>query len=259
MDRQIGHYQVASYYTIDEYGNIFNHKTNRFVKPHIDAHGYYQVKIYKHDDTTHKDNDRASYLVHRLVAFTFLDCSEIDIYDGKYSNRFTVDHIDGDKLNNYYKNLRWIPFLDNCNYAKSLGYNNPDANYSNVSEELVLKVIDDICNLYTNDEICERHSVSNNFITRIRQKKRWIHLTKDVVFPKTYAHKDRESTLTYIYYALYSDLNAVKLSEILNKHGINVSTSQIYNIRNETCCKDYIKYIRDGKFKPSTTILQVAA
>ena len=259
MEKRIKYYQTANYYTIDEYGNVYNHKTNRFIKPTLDAHGYYQVKLYKHDNTTHRDNDRANYLIHRLVAFTYLDTSEIETYDGKYSNKFTVDHIDGNKTNNYYKNLRWIPFLDNCNYAKALGYNNPDANYENVSEELVLKVINDICDLYTNDEICNRHNVSSNFVTRIRQKKRWGHLTNNIVFPKTYAHKSREETLTYVYYALYSKLNAVALSKILKENGINVSSSQIYNIRNGVSCIDYIEYIKNGKFRPSTTILEVAA
>ena len=261
IERKIKYYEAAEYYTIDEYGTIYNHKTNRIVKPTLDQHGYYQVKLYKDNNTGHKNRRRASYLVHRLVACTFLDIDDgvNPLYVGKYFNGLTVDHIDGNKTNNYYKNLRWVSFLDNCNYAKALGYNNPEANYTDISEEIVLKIIDDLCNLYSVEEIMERHSVSRNMVSRIKQKKRWQSLTKDINFPVTYVNGKRDDVLTAIYFSLYSDLDGIKLSAELKKLNIKYSSSQIYNIRNNVSCRDYIKYIKDGKFKPSTTILEAAA
>ena len=147
-----------------------------------------------------------------------------------------------------------MSFLDNCNYAKALGYNNPEAKYANISEEIVLKVIDDICNLYSDDEIIERNNVSQNVVSRIRQKRRWKHLTENIEFPKTYSHHKRDDLLTCIYYAIKTSYPVKILLNKLEQIGLHFSDSQIYNFRNRKSCLEYIKYIEDGKFEPSTTI-----
>ena len=41
IERKIKYYQAADYYTIDEYGNIYNHKTQKYVTQTLDKHGYY--------------------------------------------------------------------------------------------------------------------------------------------------------------------------------------------------------------------------
>lgn len=54
----------------------------------------------------HKDGVRQTFLVHRLVAITFL---------GNYSD-FTVNHKDGNKLNNHISNLEWLSLEDNIKH-----------------------------------------------------------------------------------------------------------------------------------------------
>jgi len=52
--------------------------------------------------------------VHKLVAETFL-----------LERNETVNHIDGNKLNNYLSNLEWISFSENIKHAFSLGLKVP--------------------------------------------------------------------------------------------------------------------------------------
>lgn len=54
--------------------------------------------------TLHKDGVRKDYLVHRLVAETFIPNPQ---------NKPCVDHIDTDKLNNKVENLRWCTPREN--------------------------------------------------------------------------------------------------------------------------------------------------
>ena len=242
-------YNICEYYLIDEYGNVYNTKTKRYIKPTLDKHGCYQIKIYD------INGERKSRLIHRLVAMTFLPYDKNNLYAGNYSNQLTVDHIDGNKTNNYYKNLRWVSFLDNTNLAKKNGHNNPQANYTPITEELISEIIDDLLNLYSIKDICKRHNVSVGEVQRIKQKRHWKQLTKDIEFPKTYAHKSREDTLTIVYYSLNIDTKAETIQKyLLDNYNISVSMSQIYNIKNKETLLDYIKYIEQNKFEPSETI-----
>ena len=84
-------------YLISNYGRVRNYQTGRILKPSI-ACGYYKVRLSNNGIV--KD-----FIVHRLVYELF---SGVSIPES-----CVIDHIDGNKLNNYIDNLRCITNSEN--------------------------------------------------------------------------------------------------------------------------------------------------
>ena len=83
-------------------GRIWSHRSKKFLTPSKSKRGYLHV-------TFTRDGKRYDYRVHRLVAITYLD---------NHENKEQVNHIDGDKLNNYLSNLEWVTPEENIEHAK---------------------------------------------------------------------------------------------------------------------------------------------
>ena len=81
-----------SNYEVSSLGNIRNKKTLKELAKNSLRGGYIRVGI------TNDDNERKQVTIHRVVAITFIPNPE---------NKYTVNHIDHDKLNNSVKNLEW--------------------------------------------------------------------------------------------------------------------------------------------------------
>ena len=90
-------------YEVSNYGKVRNTTTNKILVNTISS-GYYKVKLYS-------NGIRTTCQIHKLVAYFFIE----NINDYKI-----VNHIDENKLNNYYKNLEWIKNV-NENIAYSVG------------------------------------------------------------------------------------------------------------------------------------------
>lgn len=86
-------------------GEIYSYRSNKFLSPSKTKRGYLHV-------TFTRDGNRYDYRVHRLIAMTFLDNPE---------NKPQINHIDGDKLNNYLSNLEWVTPEENIEHGKQLG------------------------------------------------------------------------------------------------------------------------------------------
>ena len=83
------------WYTVDEYGNVFNTRTNVRVQ---------QTRRANHMSVMlRKPNNPFQFpsWVHRLVAKAFLRNPRPDLF-------IEVDHIDGNEYNNHVSNLRWL-------------------------------------------------------------------------------------------------------------------------------------------------------
>ena len=78
-------------YGITEDGKLFSTRSNKYLKPSTDKHGYkyYVISI---------DGNRKTLKAHRLVATAFIPNPQ---------NKPTVDHINGDRMDNRVENLRW--------------------------------------------------------------------------------------------------------------------------------------------------------
>ena len=104
--------QITDYpaYEISEHGEIRNINTKRIIKPRLHVRGKYMII------GINKDKKKYTIPIHRLVALTYID---------NPNNFEDVDHINRDRLNNHYTNLRWVSHEVNMNnrlYTKDLLY-----------------------------------------------------------------------------------------------------------------------------------------
>lgn len=101
--------RLSGMYLVDKNGNVYSKKCKngqlRKVKQYISPNGYVKVNL------THNGKN-INLLCHRIVALTFLDNTE---------NKSTVNHIDGNKLNNSLNNLEWATILENARHARATG------------------------------------------------------------------------------------------------------------------------------------------
>ena len=98
----------------------------------------------------------------------------------------TIDHIDGNIVNNHYTNLRWMERSENASIrkerAKSLGELNHEA-------KLKDKEVVEICKLLMEKELTLKEignifGVSKYTISNIRRKVNWKHISNKYNFPE---------------------------------------------------------------------------
>lgn len=83
-------------YSVSDDGKVRNDKTGKILRPYKGTAGYYQIML---------GRKTVPQYVHRLVAIAFIPNPE---------ELPQVDHINGDKLDNRVKNLRWVSVSENC-------------------------------------------------------------------------------------------------------------------------------------------------
>ena len=94
-------------YEVSSIGRVRNNRSGRILKPGVNVHGYLFVVLSKNGKLN-------NYRVNRLVAEAF--CKNPD-------GKTYVDHIDNNRLNNHYTNLRWTTCSEN-NRNKQITSNN---------------------------------------------------------------------------------------------------------------------------------------
>lgn len=88
---------VFGKYEVSSLGGVRNSLTRRMLTQTKDKYGYCVVCLYE-------NGKRYSVKVHRLVAKAFVENKD---------NKPQIDHIDGNKENNIYTNLRWVTPKEN--------------------------------------------------------------------------------------------------------------------------------------------------
>lgn len=92
-------------YEVSNMGRVRNTKTGRILRLVVNEWGYLHV-------TLCKDGKMKRFLVHRLVATTFIQNPE---------NKSQVNHINGIKTDNRVENLEWVTNSENQQHAIRTG------------------------------------------------------------------------------------------------------------------------------------------
>lgn len=160
-------------YYISPNGEIFSIHLNRMMKYKLDKDGYYELSL-----ATRELGKRKSWKVHQLVAKTFLGNPPDYIKDP------TIDHIDSNRLNNNYTNLRWMERAVNSSIRKNKGVG--ETNHEAIlNDQQVIEICEMLVqNSKTLQEIADLYGVHKSTISCIKRKKNWIHLTKAYNFSK---------------------------------------------------------------------------
>ena len=100
LDSTIEHWaSIDGYlnYQVSWWGRVVNTKTGRILKNLLGSHGYLHVSLSKNGKVK-------THCIHVMVAQAWVSNPE---------DKKCVDHIDGDKTNNHYENLRFATHADN--------------------------------------------------------------------------------------------------------------------------------------------------
>lgn len=146
-------------YSVTEDGQIFSHKSNRFLKGDLSRSGYLRVRL--------SEDDRQS--IHRIVANTYLE---------KVEGKDIINHKDGNKTNNHYTNLEWCTPSENMLHAVRTGLlkvaSGEDCSYAKLDNKTVELIIKDLISAELSyEEMSEKYNISPTTISMINTGKRW--------------------------------------------------------------------------------------
>jgi hypothetical protein len=160
-------------YKVSNYGDVVNKKTKHKLKHQVNKDGYNYVRLC--------NKGKSKYmLIHRLVALAFVDNANPVQFD-------IVNHIDGVKTNNHFKNLEWCDVRHNTLHAYRLGLEKPvrgsQHGRSKYTEEQVITV----CELLQNTsltylEISLKTGVPIRTVESIRGKENWTFISEKYNF-----------------------------------------------------------------------------
>ena len=165
-------------YEITEFGDVFamerivksgkNEKCIRHYerkeKPQrFDKYGYKRVSLSKKGIVK-------TISVHRLVAITFIEGD----------SRLTVNHKDGNKLNNHYSNLEFISNNENLKHAHRIGLIKPPKNKvgtENKKAKLTeIQVINIRKSMLSSRELSKIYNVHHSVIQGIKNRTRYFNI-----------------------------------------------------------------------------------
>lgn len=211
-------------YEVSNHGNVRNIITDKYKTRGLNHYGYFRTII-----------DGKEILVHRLVAWEF--CQHDKGFNDKH-----VNHIDGIKTKNTFKNLEVITNQDNTKHATLTGLtlsceNHPQAKLSNDLVDLICQLIvkykGDVPNIIS-DPLLIGKNITICDIHRIKEKDGWCSIS-DKYF-------DKNEYRTYPLYLNTDDVIKIcklnlkyprqckKIYREARKLGINISLSAVKHI-----------------------------
>lgn len=171
-----GLYEVSNLGNVKSLKNNHGNDREKVLKPSKDNNGYLFVTLYKNGKSK-------IFKIHRLVGFAFVD----GYFDGAH-----IDHIDTNKENNIWTNLKWVTHEENMKNpltVKHLEDSRKDRVYL-VSEETKKKISESLKGSKLKEETKKKISESNS------GEKHWNygkHHTEETKKKISEANKGREA------------------------------------------------------------------
>ena len=152
-----------SYFMVSSLGRVTSKRTSKILKQHINKQGRvgFATKI------GGRNGSSICFKTHRLVAEAFLPNPEM---------KLTVNHKDGNPLNNRVENLEWATHSENIQHAFDTGLIKPlrgSNNHSSKLTEAQVVFIRDSANRLTVREIAELLGVHHCTVVRCKNRKRY--------------------------------------------------------------------------------------
>jgi hypothetical protein len=200
-------------YAITLEGGVYSHRNNIFLSHSVDKKGYHRVTLYNSGES--KTN-----LVHRLVALAYLTNPD---------NLPEVNHIDGNKSNNHYRNLEWVTSSQNNQHAVDTGLRGDTRTYST---EVALRVLQYVIDGWRDCDIIKSLGIPKGAVKLITQEKSYEEERATVKWA------DRQMRT-----GACSTQKVIRICEMLqDKHSYqeistatNITKKKISNIKNRVC------------------------
>ena len=164
--KTIKYKNISDIYLISEYGDIYSKYYRRKLKASKDKDGYLKISL------NTKDGKRKSFRIATLVTSTFIGKCPFDMKDP------TVNHIDGNILNNHYTNLEWMERAENS--RKRIHIAKGSLNGTAILNE---DDVEKICELLISsnmsfDEIGILFNVEKSTVSNIKRGRNWKSISK---------------------------------------------------------------------------------
>lgn len=163
-----GIYQINEYGDVKSLSRIIDNNgggqllSERILIPGLIGKGYLKVDL-------RKNNETQRHYVHVLVAQHLID---------NPLNLPTVNHKDGIKINNYYKNLEWATYSENNNHAYNTGLKDRGEDFYNakLTEEDIIEIIINGKGSNTYQDIADMYGVTRATIRDVLIGRTWKHI-----------------------------------------------------------------------------------